>query len=130
MYARIPIIGINEVIPQTFGLISTSKMNFLKNFPHFFLFLVPNFRIGQKLPLAALASFSMSVKVLTRAGICGQLFLANERVLLTGNIKIHMDDDQQKAIDEAARRISSRPRRKGLVFIISGPSGETSYSLE
>ena len=55
--------GINEVNPQTFGLISTSKMNFLKNFPHFFLFLVPNFRIGQKLPraaLAPLASFSMS----------------------------------------------------------------------
>ena len=64
LYTRIPIIGINEVIPQTFGLISTSKMNFLKNFPHFFLFQVPNFRIGQKLPraaLAPLASFCMSV---------------------------------------------------------------------
>ena len=64
LYTRIPIIGINEVIPQTFGLISTSKMNFLKNFPHFFLFLVINFRIGQKLlraALASLASFSMSV---------------------------------------------------------------------
>ena len=31
--------GINEVIPQTFGLISTSKMKFLKNVPFVFFFL-------------------------------------------------------------------------------------------
>ena len=28
---------VNEVIPQTFGLISTSKINFLMDFLHFFL---------------------------------------------------------------------------------------------
>ena len=82
-----------------------------------------------------------ATRFLTKSGICAQIFLTNARVLVTGNIHVPMDEDQKKALDEAARMISEMDREEEevksspaletgrrisepCVFIIYGPHGK------
>ena len=72
-------------------------------------------------------------RLLYKSGICGQMILENERVLLTGNNAILMDCHQKKFIEDSAAKIN-RPksilerlglrRGHGLAFLAYGPSGE------
>ena len=63
-------------------------------------------------------------KLLTKSGICSQLLLGNERVLLTGNIAIAMDNDQFDCIIKAARQISGlKQDSPAMMIFLWGPAG-------
>ena len=92
--------------------------------------LVAYVRAGQ--PTAIIINWCNSkdgytARLLTRAGLCSQLVLANERVLITGNKEITLDKHQEDFLARATSKISDRqkkPTEHGLAFLIYGPSGE------
>ena len=70
-------------------------------------------------------------KLLTKTGICSQLLLGDERVLLTGNIAIAMDDDQSDCLKKAARIISRlKPDSPPMRIFLWGPAGNADSFLK
>ena len=66
--------------------------------------------------------------LLTKSGICSQLLLGNERVLLTGNTAIAMDEDQYDCLVKVARKIK-RDSPPMMIFLW-GPPGNADSILQ
>ena len=81
-----------------------------------------------------------TARLLTAAGLFPKLVLRNERILLTGNKDIQLDEDQSSFLNQAAKLIKKHYRktskkgikRPGLRFVLEGDpgTGKTLLALE